>query len=510
MEPTLEIQIKGALSIVALALLSGVWFTPLGRKRWLAASVSGLLIVVSLAAYYNFGKFHGRGFDGAARWVHYWEQFHYQLGSKYFPELGYDGLYVASLAAQRERFPGVPEQPRMRDLRFNRLRDTHELKKHIEQVAARFEPDRWSRFVTDNASFLMENPPDYIAQIRSDIGYNPTPAWTFVARLFNGWLPLDPKNLVFLGALDAALLALMFGVVFRTYGGEVVCSCLVLFGLGYLGRFSWVGGAFLRLDWLAGVVIGVCMLKRDRPALAGALFGYATAVRIFPAAFLFGLAVVAAAAWLRGERPTWAPRFAAAFALATVLALIAGSLTGRGPQAWTEFAERIEIYRQSRGRNTVGLENMVLMDSELFERTATHDPGAVKRWYFPIEKARRLKSERWLVLTLAQGLLLLLLAAALTRAPPAKAAVLSMVAVFALAPTAGYYWMVLMAVPLLCSRGAVLVTLAVNAGLYGLHLFEPDTLVLYGLISWVLLALFLALTIPEAVATLRRAIPPRR
>ena len=54
--------------------------------------------------------------------VHHWEQFHYFLGSKYFPEVGYDGIYVASLAAERELDLGHGVQSHMRDLQDQRGR----------------------------------------------------------------------------------------------------------------------------------------------------------------------------------------------------------------------------------------------------------------------------------------------------------------------------------------------------------------------------------------------------
>ncbi len=62
-----------------------------------------------------------------------------------------------------------------------------------------------------------------------------------------------------------------------TYGSRVGGLALVIFGLGYPWRFDWIGGAFLRLDWFAAVIAGICLLERERPAWAGALLGYAAA-----------------------------------------------------------------------------------------------------------------------------------------------------------------------------------------------------------------------------------------
>jgi hypothetical protein len=99
-----------------------------------------VLALVAVAAYYNFGGFHQPG------WIHHWEQFHYQLGSKYFPELGYDGLYAASLTAQTESRPDVDLQPWARDLRTNRVELTQEILAHGREVKERFTPARWREF----------------------------------------------------------------------------------------------------------------------------------------------------------------------------------------------------------------------------------------------------------------------------------------------------------------------------------------------------------------------------
>jgi hypothetical protein len=85
---------------IGVALI-GLWFvsrsTTDGRRRRVV--LAGLATLGALS-YVNFGAFHT---DGTP--LHIWDQFHYVIGSKYFPELGYDGLYVATVAAFEEKGP---------------------------------------------------------------------------------------------------------------------------------------------------------------------------------------------------------------------------------------------------------------------------------------------------------------------------------------------------------------------------------------------------------------------
>ncbi len=77
------------------------------RPRLVLAGIA-LLAAVGLGAHLDFLGFHGE--RGA---VHYWDFFHYYMGSKYFAELGYGGLYDASARADAEDDPGG-----VLDLRF--------------------------------------------------------------------------------------------------------------------------------------------------------------------------------------------------------------------------------------------------------------------------------------------------------------------------------------------------------------------------------------------------------
>jgi hypothetical protein len=55
-----------------------------------------------------------------------------------------------------------------------------------------------------------------------------------------------------------------------------------------------------------------------------------------------------------------------------------------------------------------------------------------------------------------------------------------------------YYWVMLLMVPLARGRwGPTTGWLAINTGLYGLHLVTPAFEMIYGLMSWALLVFFL-------------------
>ena len=495
-----EVPVKAVFAVAILALVLAREFTP-ALQRGKAGQALAIAAVLGAVIYINLGAFHGRSL------VHYWEQFHYTLGAKYFPELGHDGLYAASIEAQLQVYPNQPVQPVIRDLRTNKVVSTHatESVEHREEVRSRFSRERWRDFVGDHRHFLDSNNRGYLSGIRRDHGFNPPPSWTFVARLFAGWVPLDRDAVTTLGMIDMAILAALFFVVFRTYGARIGCLSLALFGVNYAGRYYWVGGAFLREDWLAAVVIGICMLERQKFRWAGALFGYAAAVRIFPVLFLFGPGILAIRALLKREQRKWIFDLAIGFAISIVVALAAGCLVGRGPAAWSDFAEAITLHRGTWLTNNVGLDNVLLYDTETFERKLVQF-GLPEPWIHWQAKMDQLKEDRRLELLAAKALLLLLLAAAVWRMDLARSAMLGFVVVFAMVLTTCYYWQMLLIVPLLRDRFLLYGTFLLNLGLYGLHFYTPSFEMRYGLFSWGLLLLFVGYLAPRAWATIR---PPK-
>ena len=496
-----DLRIKIALGTTAVLMLV---FAQRGWVRRAPGLERGVYVVVALlgiAAFSNLGVFRHADHWGCLNRA---ELFHYQLGARFFPELGHDGLYVASLAAQRQSHPARPMDPVIRDLRTNQLMLARDALPHAREVRARFTRERWKTFVADHARYLEALRPAEMEQLRRDHGYNPTPAWTFVGRLFGARVPSTTAGLGFLASLDPILLAIAFAAVWRTFGARAACLGVAILGLGH-GWRSLYTGAFLRLDWLAAVVCGLCLLERRRWATAGAFFGYATAVRIFPVLFLAGPGLLAAKALLRGERPTWAFRLAAGFALTVALGIAAGGLAGRGLGAWWESVANLQHHRGLWPPNRVSIDNVIVNVPYLYDHFVTRGspPEPELR---TVPQILRTKHTRWLEGAAIKGGWLLLLGAAMWRATPASAAVLGMGVIFVLTPLGAYYWVMLLTIPLRRETPATLAVLLLCLALYLFQWRHPEPRLMeirFALMSLGLAALLLGWFLPEALRTLR-------
>jgi hypothetical protein len=284
---------------------------------------------------------------------------------------------------------------------------------------------------------------------------------------------------------------------------------VAIFGLGYGWEFQWTGGAYLRMDWLAAVGIGLCLLQRERPAAAGFLLGYAAMVRLFPVLLLVGPALVAGLSWWKGDRPRWALRLAAGFSVAIVVCFAAGSFTGRGISAWPSFVRNIELHRNTWSLNVVGLDSLVIYAPDVIVRSLGEGPQPALADRTPADILETLDDRRLPALGL-KALWLILLAAAITRASPTQAALLSMGIVFALTPLSNYYWMMLTFLVLGRSNAPAFGVLLLSPILCATQLLASDYAIRYGLISVGLSILFLWWALPDAARTLRGLVPSQR
>jgi len=359
--------VKAGLAASGTALLWwGAWLRRRGRPHAFRRQRDALLLALGLAsglAWWNFGQFH------FPKYVHPADVFHYYMGAKYFPELGYTGLYecvaIADLGVSRAL---AEHGARIRNLETNVLEPVGPVLDDPSRCLRRFTPQRWKAFRRDAHAFRSRLAPSVWRKLRTDHGYNGTPVWGILGSTLANTGPATPSRLLALALLDPVLLLVMWGCVAWAFGWRVLCVALLFWGTNHLGQFSWMGGSYLRQDWLAAAVAGICCLRRDRPTAGGFLLATSAFLRIFPALLLGGLALQAAARMLRRRRWTLSPshgRAALGALLAAGILLPLSAVVAGGLGAWPAFVANSRLHVGTPLVNHVGL------------RTAlSHDPAS--------------------------------------------------------------------------------------------------------------------------------------
>ncbi len=286
-------------------------------RRVLAAL--GVLAALSVPVYFNFFNFHYGGF------VNPHEFFHYYLGSKYAREIGYFDMYNAALVADDETGMAFrPVDGHIWDLRTYTYRRVGDVLADRDAIKARFTPERWREWVADVSYFKRRLSRQDWSEILRDMGYNGTPVYTMLAGgALSGRIRTDqPAGLFFLASLDLVLLAAAVVCVSWAFNAWPALLMVVFVSSSYLMAHVHMRGALLRTDFVVALVAATCLLRKSRPACAGALLGYAAMIRIFPILFAFGPAaklLASLAPVVRGE----AAKLGAARSSAIVAAHIA-------------------------------------------------------------------------------------------------------------------------------------------------------------------------------------------
>lgn len=346
------LELRIGLAIAGLVLVAIGWWRR--RRGGLESRGSprrlllGAVAVAAFAANYNLFIWTG---------LHRHELYHYYLGSKYFPELGYFDLYTCSIQAVGDGTapPGLVE---MTDLRSKRRRPTAEVLATAPDCAAAFGPARWQAFRSDVGRFRSIMGDGVWTNVLRDHGYNPSPVWTAIGRPLATAVPATPAGLWLLARIDLALLIGLFAAIGWGFGFEAACIAAIAWGSCGHTRYQWTGDAFLRQLWLATSMGALALLRRGRPATAGALLALATLERVFPGAFFLGYGLREACIWMRRRTVTSEFRRFATGALAMTIAAIglATLVAGRGVAVWSEFAENTQGMLSFTPRNSLGLD----------------------------------------------------------------------------------------------------------------------------------------------------------
>lgn len=330
-----------------------------GRRRHALLAAVGALAAVSYA--YPLTRPDGR-------FVHAWDQLHYFMGAKYFPELGYFDLYrCIAVADAREDSTGAYSREAVRDLHTNELRPGREALAAEASCRVRLGA-RWPEFAADVSVFRDALGPARLRAALRDHGNNGTPLHTAVVRAASSWAPAGSALMTASGLADLVLYLLGLGALGWAFGARTALLAALIFGAGAPWELFWTGGALGRAYWFATACGALAALGRGRTALGGALLAAASFLRAFPAVLLLALLIHA---WVARRRDEAARRRARSLflgaGLGAAVCLAVGALAlGGGVHA--EFARVLARHSDTPMTNRIGLPALLAVGSEDFER----------------------------------------------------------------------------------------------------------------------------------------------
>ncbi len=354
----LAVALSAALACYQLSRPSRVSVPVLGPARepvakGTRAASAALLVcaVLALGAYFQLGRL-------PAGLVHRWEMFHYYVGAKYHPELGYQRLYRCAAIADAE--DGVPSRPerKIRDLRTDGVLLAADAVAAPELCKPHFSAARWSEFKSD-VRFFRRGLGKAWTQSQLDHGYNPPPLWSATWGKLVQQVPVGVRRLQLLAGIDLALMSGVLVTLAACFNLRTAALAAVFWGTQAASDFGWTGGGLGRQDWLFFAVLGLGLLRRNHYAWAGAALACSGQLRLFPLLLLAGASLVFAARWFATKRlPDGARRFVAGAALATSLG-VGVSLAQSGVEDYREFWSHIQLRHHAVVNNHMGLRTLL-------------------------------------------------------------------------------------------------------------------------------------------------------
>jgi hypothetical protein len=475
-------QLATSVSTILLAasICSAFIFVRRGaQRRWGYAALS-LCAMLSVASWTHFGDFHqiwvdaSRSDTSASRRkiekrqpFHFHEFVHYYIGSKYFRELGYVGLYDCTALADLE----IAEEERSKALIGGYVRDLGDVLTDKPYDAAiahckaeqqpRFSPSRWASFKNDLRELRRLVPDDWWNGVVFDAGFNPPPTWVLLGTAVANIIPIrawDAPTYLVATSLDMALLVVSFVALQSVFGATTAALAALYFGATFIASYGWNGGAFLRYTWLTTVVLSLCTMARRRWALAGILLGAATCDRLFPVGFAAGAMIpVVVGAAASPHRRKVLLEFGAGFGAAVVVLVIA-SLVAFGFAPWAVFFARIFRHSDVYYVMHIGLKKVLTYRDWVPSKNFHGHDGLMRFRDWNLSLRETWGAMRPLAIALQTFAVLGVVGASLRRRPYEAALLGGVVFMFVFTLPANYYFAVLAMVPALLFRGAATAT----------------------------------------------------
>jgi len=338
-----------------------------------------LLILGLLAAlsWFNLFKFHF-GF-----YINTWDFYHNYIGAKYSKELGRSRLYQCTVVADMEQgFTYRNDERKIRNPNTNLLEKSDAALAHPGECKSHFSQNRWDAFKQDLAWLRNRVTIADWQDFQEDLGYNSTPVWGILGTLLSNTGPITLTQSFLLALIDPILLIIMWIFIYRTFGWRVMCVGLLFWGANFLTWFFSIGGSFLRQDWLVLLIIGICLLRREKTVWAGILITYSALLRFFPACVIIALVIKAVYKMVRERKFTLSAqhkRFFAGCLIGFIVLVTASTVIAGGVGVWSEFTTKIKTHMNTPLTNNIGLKAILSYDPKstlgLMINTSLVDPS---------------------------------------------------------------------------------------------------------------------------------------
>jgi hypothetical protein len=268
------------------------------------------------------------------------------MTAKYFPQLGYEDLYVCVQQADAQAAPERWREPQLvRDLRTQVLVSSAQLPKL--DCATRLGPE-WPEFQHDVAYFAARNeelrPGRWLETFR-DHGVNVTPLWAFVSHSVVAHFEASATLLNFLSIVDFLWVVGALALIGYGWGTNALAVAVLFVSLNEASRPGWIFGSIFRLEWFFLLVLGAFLVRHKKPIAALVVNGVSNLFR--PVSFLVPLALC----WLCRRRGR---------ALAAAAAFLLFLLFVPGLGQIEAFVQNSQRYMASFLSNSMGLQPLVI------------------------------------------------------------------------------------------------------------------------------------------------------
>lgn len=392
-----------------------------------------------------------------------WSTFHYYIGSKYFPELGYRDLYRATLAAddewqEKKKQDTAVQGGKNKGKDFGQIAVTRDMStyKKISRSAAtsgytheRFSAERWKQFGVDTRLIRKKLKDAKWEQVFVDLGNNAAPAWNLIGFPLANLIPLNSKWFVAIAASDLPMHLAIFVALFWAFGIRIAAAAALWMNAIDFNDGRLLGG-FLQYDWLASCALGLALYRKGRPIAAGTAMSWAVTTRVFPVFMVVPIFVRCVSDLARkrtdgldasnARLAKMRLRFMIALTVCSIALAAISHVNGRGAATWPEWLEKISVHSRlhpvtSNQRIGVG-------------RLALHSPSALDSWSEIAKSWEERLDKGRLKKLLLQILAVALLLAAVLRRKDEDAMIMMLFASFAFVTVSRYYasiWILLFA-----------------------------------------------------------------